>query len=147
MAFRSWRRPTVVQGGTLRSPVGVLRIDEVAAIEPKEVSLVDARLAGFETVDAVLAGLPTEPGRRLYRIRFHLEGDDPRIALRTAAELDADDRGRIGRVGRSRAKRSVLVRIRPEVQGVPPRSATNAGRGRAGSVVVGEGGRLPDTLR
>ncbi len=30
--------------------------------------------------------------RRLYRIRFHRIGDDPRIALRSAVEIDAAER-------------------------------------------------------
>jgi hypothetical protein len=95
VAFRRWQRPTVSEGGTLQSPVGVLRIDELAVIEVDDITLVDARAAGFDSVDAVVASLPDGVGRRLYRIRFHLVGDDPRVELRARSELGDTDRAKI----------------------------------------------------
>lgn len=95
VAFRRWKRPTVSENGTLRTPIGVLHIDELVAIDPHDITPADARAAGFETPDAVLASLAADPGRQLYRIRFHLAGDDPRIELREAAELTNADRARI----------------------------------------------------
>jgi hypothetical protein len=79
----------------LRTPIGVLHIDELVAIEPDDITPADARAAGFATPDAALASLTTEPDRQLYRIRFHLAGDDPRIVLREAAALTDADRARI----------------------------------------------------
>lgn len=95
VAFRRWKRPTVSENGTLHTPVGVLHIDELVAIEADDITRADARAAGFETPDAALASLGADPGRQLYRIRFHLAGDDPRIELREAAELTDADRARI----------------------------------------------------
>lgn len=95
VAFRSWKRLTVVEGGTLRSPVGVLRIDEVTPIDPAAITSDDARRAGFGSVDAVVASVPAGPDRQLYRIRFHLDGEDPRVALRSDADLDDRERARI----------------------------------------------------
>jgi hypothetical protein len=88
VAFRRWRRPTVKAGGTLQSPAGVLGIDEVAAVEPADVTDADARAAGFRDRDEVLADL--RPEGTLYRIRFHRAGDDPRVALRERTDV-ADD--------------------------------------------------------
>lgn len=95
VAFRRWKRPTVSPGGTLQSPVGVLAIDELAAIEPDEITIGDARAAGFDSREAVIASLRDGADRQLYRIRFHLVGDDPRIALRERSELGADERTQI----------------------------------------------------
>lgn len=95
VAFRRWKRPTVSDGGTLRTPVGVLEIDDVAAIEPGDITLDDARAAGFGSPDAVLASLTSEADRRLYRVRFHFAGDDPRIELRERTELTSADRAQI----------------------------------------------------
>ena len=89
VAFRRWKRPSVRAGGTLHSPVGLLAIDELTAIEPAEIDDVDARAAGFADRTEVLAGL--RPEGLLYRVRFHRVGDDPRIALREAADLDAGE--------------------------------------------------------
>lgn len=90
VAFRMWKRPTVKAGGTLRSPVGMLAIDAVDLVERAELNEADARAAGEPDLDALLARLPVEEGRRLHRIRFHRAGEDPRDALR--ADDDLDDR-------------------------------------------------------
>jgi hypothetical protein len=92
VAFRWWRRPTVKAGGTLITQAGQLAIDEVTVIEPAEVTDVDARAAGFESADEALDDLGTRPDRRLHRVRFHLLGDDPRVALRAQASLTAAER-------------------------------------------------------
>ena len=95
VALRRWKRPTVSEGGTLRSPVGVLHIDELTVIEPDDITPADAVAAGYATTDEVVSSLPTGDGRQLYRIRFHVVGDDPRIALRSRTELDESERQRI----------------------------------------------------
>jgi hypothetical protein len=93
LAFRRWRRATVKAGGTLRTPVGVLAIDAVDPIEPEDITDADARRAGQAGRDEVLAKL--RPEGTLYRIRFHLEGPDPRVALRERADIDLAERRRI----------------------------------------------------
>jgi hypothetical protein len=86
VAFRRWKRPSVKAGGTLRSPGGLLAIDEVATITPDDVNDSDARAAGFANRDAVVASL--RPDGQLYRVRFHRVGDDPRIELRQRTDFD-----------------------------------------------------------
>jgi hypothetical protein len=95
VAFRCWRRPTVRAGGTLRTRVGVLAIESVDEIEPEQVTAGDARRAGREDRAAALADLRGDG--RLYRIRFHLAGPDPRIALRRRASLSAAERSELDR--------------------------------------------------
>ena len=89
VAFRRWRRPTVRAGGSLKSPGGLLAIDEVAPIEPADISDDEARRAGHPDRGSVLAAL--RPEGTLYRIRFHRVGDDPRLELRARATLDEDE--------------------------------------------------------
>lgn len=83
------------RGGTLHSPVGVLGIDEVEQIEEADITAADARRAGAVAVDDVIGALRFGEGRRLYRIRFHRIGDDPRAALRRDADLSDVDRNEI----------------------------------------------------
>lgn len=99
VAFRRWKRPTVRAGGTLRSPAGVLTIDEVRAIEPDDITDADAVRAGHADRQAVLDALPTGGDRTLYRIAFHRSGDDPRVALRSQAQID-DVAGLLGALDR-----------------------------------------------
>ena len=89
VAVRRWKRPSVKTGGTLKSPGGLLAIDEVARIELEDVSEGDARAAGFASRDELIAAL--RPDGDLYRVRFHRIGDDPRIELRRSADLDASE--------------------------------------------------------
>jgi hypothetical protein len=80
-AFRRWRRPTVKTGGTLRTHVGVLRIDTVDEVQLADITERDAARAGYASRTALLAELDRREGR-LYRIAFGLAGPDPRVALR-----------------------------------------------------------------
>lgn len=91
LAFRRWTKPTVRAGGSLRTPIGILAIEDVEAIGPDEISGEDARRAGFDTRDALLAELRKGRDGALYRISFHVAGPDSRDALRRNDRLDADD--------------------------------------------------------
>jgi hypothetical protein len=92
VAFRRWRRPTVKAGGTLTTAIGVLAIDAVDPVEEDELSEQAARQSGFDGLDQLRAELAKRSEGQLYRIRFHLKGPDPRIALRERAELGTTDR-------------------------------------------------------
>lgn len=84
LVFRRWRRPSVRAGGTLLTSIGLLAIEEVEPVA--EISEDDARAAGHDTRESLLAELSSREGQ-LYRIRLRLAGPDPRIALRAEAEL------------------------------------------------------------
>ncbi len=90
VAFRRWKRPTVRLGGTLTTRVGVLSIDALDAIEPDDITPADARLAGHAAPADVIAAIGDRTGQ-LYRVRFHVAGPDPRLALREQAALADDD--------------------------------------------------------
>ena len=89
VAFRRWKRPSVKTGGTLQTRAGLLAIDEVAEISPQEVTDDDARAAGFGDRPEALAELRSEGS--LFRVRFHRLGDDPRVALRGRADIEASE--------------------------------------------------------
>jgi hypothetical protein len=86
MAVRRWKRPSVKAGGTMQTAIGLLHIDSLEVVRPEEVSDADARACGYADRGAALADL--RPEGELYRVRFHLVGPDPRIELRSRAELD-----------------------------------------------------------
>lgn len=81
LAFRYWRKPTVKAGGTLRTPAGVLGIEEVATCDTRDITQGDSRRAGFESRDDLLGSLDLSRGGTLHRIRFRFVGADPRVAL------------------------------------------------------------------
>ena len=89
VAVRRWKRPSVKAGGTLKSPGGLLAIDEVERVTLDDISDADAGAAGFADREALIGAL--RPEGELFRVRFHRIGDDPRIQLRATANLDSDD--------------------------------------------------------
>ncbi len=80
--FRRWRKATVRAGGTLTSARGVLAIDSLKPIAAEDVTLADARRAGFESLPAFHAWLATMKEGDLCIMRVRYIGDDPRQALR-----------------------------------------------------------------
>jgi hypothetical protein len=87
LAFRRWLRPSVKAGGTLRIPGAVLAIEAVEVIEPYAVTDSDALKAGRDSKTGLLEELDKRADLTLYRIRFHLQGADERVALREQADL------------------------------------------------------------
>jgi hypothetical protein len=47
LQFRRWTRPTVKPGGTLKTPLGLLRIGAITDMQPADVTDAEARRAGF----------------------------------------------------------------------------------------------------
>lgn len=88
LALRRWKRPSVKAGGRLLTPIGELAIETVEPIALDEITADDAQQAGFADLAAARAAVATGEGE-VHRIRFHLAGADPRIALRvdTAGDL------------------------------------------------------------
>jgi hypothetical protein len=90
LAFRRWRRAPPADGSSLRSPVGVLLLERVTAIDVGDITPDDVRRTGMsvDELRASIAGTGT-----LLRIELRVAGADPRIALRErvpeGAELDA----------------------------------------------------------
>ena len=91
VAFRWWTRPTVKSGGFLQTAVGRLAIVSLEPVRVADVTVEDAKRAGFASRTALLKAFPRKRGSRLYRVEFALAGPDPRIALRERAQLDAPE--------------------------------------------------------
>jgi hypothetical protein len=91
LAFRRWRRPTVKQGGSLTTRIGVLAIGRIDAIDEASISDTDAIKAGYASRERLLTVLNRRKEGQLYRIELHLAGDDPRIALRQADSLNIEE--------------------------------------------------------
>jgi len=80
IVFRRWRYARVRAGTKLRTMIGLIEIRSVA--EVPSVDETDARLAGYDTVDALRADIPGDAAYPLFRMEVGYAGPDPRIALR-----------------------------------------------------------------
>ena len=97
LAFRRWRRPPPADGSTLRSPVGVLRLDRITTVDEGDISPDDVLRTGMsaDELRASIAGEGT-----LLRIELHLAGDDPRRELRERRPDDVELQAIVGRLAR-----------------------------------------------
>lgn len=73
------------------TPIGVLRMDAVAKVPLASITARDARKAGYDTKDALLADLAARDHGSIYRIDLHFEGADPRMALRQKSDLSSGE--------------------------------------------------------
>jgi hypothetical protein len=97
LAFRRWRRAPPAEGSTLRSPVGVLRLDRVTVVDEGDITPEDVRRTGLsvEELRTAIAGEGT-----LLRIELRLAGDDPRIALRERLPKQAELQAIVARLAK-----------------------------------------------
>jgi hypothetical protein len=91
LVFRRQKRPTVRTGGTLRTQVGMLDIVSIEPIDPARLTPDEARRAGYDALDELMADLTSKPEGEYYRVVVRPGGPDPRVELRADADLtDAD---------------------------------------------------------
>lgn len=91
LAFRRWSQARVRVGSTVHTAVGLLRVDAVAAVDADAITDDDARCAGAASADALRSWLRDDDDLTTYRIGLSFAGADPRVALRSDAELSDDD--------------------------------------------------------
>ncbi|MGL5079869.1 MAG: hypothetical protein ACRC8A_00115 [Microcoleaceae cyanobacterium] len=91
LAFRRWKRPTVREGGQLRTAVGILAIDAVSVVSVDEITEEDAQQAGYSSCTELLHRLNNNRDGEIYRIRLHFAGQDPREVLREQVNLTDDE--------------------------------------------------------
>ena len=76
LQFRRWSRPTVKPGGTLKTKLGLMRIGRVDEMRPEDVSLADARRAGFRDLEDFRRWLGTmKEGPIFQRIEISYAGE------------------------------------------------------------------------
>lgn len=92
VAFRRWQRPQVIAGRSYRAPGVILDVTAVDEVDGAAITDGDARAAGFDDAESLLADLPGEPSLPIYRIEFmRSERPDPRAELAASSELDDGD--------------------------------------------------------
>lgn len=91
VAFRRWKKQAVKPGSEFRTVAGVIRVVAVRAVRPEKITRADAVRAGHPDAESVRKRLAGEEDWTTYRIELEYAGADPRVALREAAELSAED--------------------------------------------------------
>lgn len=86
LAFRRWKKALVKKGSLQKTAIGLVRIDDIHAVDESKVCEADAIQAGFPNREELLDSLGDNTGM-IFRIHVSFHGDDPRIELRAKTEL------------------------------------------------------------
>ena len=97
LAFRRWERVRVRPGSRRRTAVGVLEVGKVERVERSALTDADAHRAGFASLNDLLAMLDRRDRGEIHRIELRYAGADPRIELRSRADLTAAELEEIAR--------------------------------------------------
>jgi hypothetical protein len=89
LAFRRWKRQDVRPGQVFTTSAGLVRVGTVTVVEESEITDEDARLAGWTDAERLKRRLAGEGPT--YRVELSYAGPDPRIELRSSADLTDDD--------------------------------------------------------
>jgi hypothetical protein len=111
-AFRRWRRCQVVAGGRYRlgAGAGVVHVQRVDVIDQADLTLDDARAAGFGSLAALEQDLGGPSQTPIYRIVFGGVDIDPRDVLRQNIEQLDELTHRVNRIERAQATLTAIQR-------------------------------------
>jgi hypothetical protein len=125
LAFRRWRKQDVVPGQVFTTSAGLVRVDDVTVVEAEAITDDEAVRAGWPDADRLRRRLA--PDGETYRVQLSYAGPDPRIALRSSAELTPDDVAeldrRLERLDRASAHGPWTLRYLELIQQHPQRRA------------------------
>lgn len=119
VAFRRWSSPEARAGSEQAAEVGVVAVTGVCEVDPDEITEVEARRAGFRSVEGLRASLDRHGRGRVYRLDLEYRGGAPAaggeetvvLGRRERAELDRS-LARLDTSGwRGRWTRPVLERL------------------------------------
>ena len=89
LAFRRWERPRLLVGTRMRTAVGLVEVTSVDEVD--DVSDEDAARAGAPR-EQLLTLMERKAPAPIWRVGLRYAGEDPRVALRNAADLTAEER-------------------------------------------------------
>jgi biotin operon repressor len=89
LVFRRWKRPTVKAGGTLRTYLGMVRIESVEVVDIESITGEDAGRAGVDLAE-LRSMLAAKTEGEIFRVRLGGIEADPRVTLREDDALDDD---------------------------------------------------------
>jgi hypothetical protein len=89
LAFRRWRKQDVVPGQVFTTSSGLVRVDAVTVVDAEAITDEEALRAGWPDAERLRRRLA--PDGETYRVELSYAGPDPRVALRSSAELTPED--------------------------------------------------------
>ena len=89
LALRRWERPRLLVGTRMRTSIGLVEVTSVDEVE--DISEADAARAGASR-EQLLKLMERKAPAPIWRVGLRYAGEDPRVALRNAGDLGAEER-------------------------------------------------------
>ncbi|MFC8386820.1 hypothetical protein [Nocardia sp. NPDC057272] len=87
--FRRWRHRQATEGKVYRTGAGRIAVDQLSTVTADQISIEDARAAGYDAPAEVIADLRGAPEDPIYLLRIRcLTDEDPRDALAADDRID-----------------------------------------------------------
>lgn len=92
VAFRRWKRATVVAGRPYRTGGGRIEVISVTEVDPAQIDRADAKRAGAASLEVLREWLDSDDDKPVFRVEFRLlDEPDPRAALAQSDQLTAEE--------------------------------------------------------
>lgn len=91
MAFRRWQKLGIKVKGALKTSIGVLEFTSIELVSESSLTESEAKKAGMANREALIKELNLRPLGDIYKIRFKLVGEDPRLTLREDNKISVSD--------------------------------------------------------
>lgn len=91
LAFRKWKKPSVVKGTLLKTAVGQVEILDISPIEQADIDQEQAMLAGYNELSEMQTILNKVKEGTIYKIQLRYHSPDPRIDLRENVDLTDEE--------------------------------------------------------
>lgn len=128
MTFRRWKRRQAIAGNRYRTTAGIIEVDSITLVAAESITDEEARRAGHETAEALVADLRGTPGEPVYRIVFHyVDEPDPRLLLAADDDLSEEDVAaiatRLARLDRASSHGAWTMAVLEVIEANPERRA------------------------
>jgi len=91
LAFRKWKKLSVIEGSLIQTSVGILKIGTIEEVDLQKIKDEEAGKAGFKTAISLVQLLEQQKEGLIYKIEVAYHSEDPRVTLREQATLDEEE--------------------------------------------------------
>ncbi|MCF2490779.1 hypothetical protein [Dyadobacter sp. CY347] len=91
LAFRKWKKLSVRKGSLLKTSIGVIKITDLTETDLSKITDDDAKLAGYDSAQAIISELEKVTNGAIYRIELSYDSPDPRIDLRQKEQITDEE--------------------------------------------------------
>jgi hypothetical protein len=87
LAFRRWKKPSILVGTLLHTSIGLVEIQHIEIVDEGDITTEDVKKAGYDNKSQLMQSFRNTVGGNIYRIAVRYHSPDPRIELGEKIDL------------------------------------------------------------